>query len=678
MYIMIKNIFHDKTSLIYWFLPILISVFIVRSAFPTAYNYLYYPLIILSIVLFFINIKGNSLKLFRINTNYFKWYWLLLLTFLIIALLNFNVFALKESVLGLSAILIINLWVVLVDSRKGFVIIFSRSVRFIQYQAVFISMICLGLNFFKPKLLDLFGLFRGFSMADDYNMYVLILIIGIISILYRMKSSISKLEMFLLPIFFWIIVLNIFLAGSRRGLIVLVIVIAFYLSFFILGIFKKNNSNYRFYLNNRYSIGFISFMFTILFAIFINCSPTLKFNSLNINDKGNTIKENLRFPFMRYFNKPEEVVDGWLWFNNYNSLFNKFYFPKLENKIDKIFLNKSKNYFKNQFLQDEPTNFMPWNNASAYKSPLTDSINYLIAFSDEQNNGVFTQFDVPRNVDIHIRTQIYVYKWSPNLRIMTYARGKYESFPIPQQWCRKGWKTISMVTNYSSNDLPRLWIGGGTMEKISVSCWTDFQLNIKIDNNFTDLYDSYKKIDKDLGEVIKNENNIFNVPTKFENKLSKWKLSKINDKELATISIIHDDSKLNDNRIIKWKFGLNLWLKEYKWYEKIFGKGFEYLEDFGTKFYGKESIFDYPHNPLISSLLYSGIIGFILYMIFLFKMAYSYYKTYITNGSINFVFAVVWIFATISGNSHFSIPAFIFLSILPFLALYYKNDIPNE
>ena len=127
------------------------------------------------------------------------------------------------------------------------------------------------------------------------------------------------------------------------------------------------------------------------------------------------------------------------------------------------------------------------------------------------------------------------------------------------------------------------------------------------------------------------------------------------------------DDKFNGTRLSRWYYGWIIF-KEYPWYKKIFGGGFDYLELFGKKF--KDSEYDYPHNPFISAFLFSGIVGGLVYIWFMFLVFYYYIKYYKHHVYFFICFLVVFFFSFFSANTHFSIPIFAILSIIPFHTRY--------
>lgn len=125
--------------------------------------------------------------------------------------------------------------------------------------------------------------------------------------------------------------------------------------------------------------------------------------------------------------------------------------------------------------------------------------------------------------------------------------------------------------------------------------------------------------------------------------------------------------KLLHKRTTRWKYALELWTNEYSWSSKIFGGGFDYLEKFGQQFYPDLDRVDYPHNPIISSILYSGLLGGLFYIYFLL-LSFWYYLKYRKHHILAFIlYLVCIIFVFISSDSHFNVPIFALLSLVPFI-----------
>jgi len=122
---------------------------------------------------------------------------------------------------------------------------------------------------------------------------------------------------------------------------------------------------------------------------------------------------------------------------------------------------------------------------------------------------------------------------------------------------------------------------------------------------------------------------------------------------------------LND-RILRWEFGLKIFSLEYSWKQKIFGGGFNFLNWYGYYFMKDKTISDWPHNPFLSILLYSGIFGLIIYFFLLYKV-FLYYFKYLNEYPLLFIFFITtFFFSFFSAGSPFDPPIMGFFVILPF------------
>ena len=110
--------------------------------------------------------------------------------------------------------------------------------------------------------------------------------------------------------------------------------------------------------------------------------------------------------------------------------------------------------------------------------------------------------------------------------------------------------------------------------------------------------------------------------------------------------------------------------KEYNLKQKIFGNGFNFLNWYGYYFYNDKTKSDWPHNPLLSVLLYSGVIGLILYLFLLYRVLAVYIK-YIKQYYILFLFfGITFFFSFFSAGNPFDPPVMGFFVMLPFFIDY--------
>ncbi len=135
-------------------------------------------------------------------------------------------------------------------------------------------------------------------------------------------------------------------------------------------------------------------------------------------------------------------------------------------------------------------------------------------------------------------------------------------------------------------------------------------------------------------------------------------------------------NKFGDERFMRWIFAVKVYSKEFNWKQKIFGGGFNFLNWYGYYFLNDKTKSDWPHNPFLSILLYSGILGLSLYCFFIYKVFY-YYVKYIKEYPLLFIFFLItFFFSFFSGGSPFDPPIMGFFVILPFfIHSVYKREL---
>jgi len=127
-------------------------------------------------------------------------------------------------------------------------------------------------------------------------------------------------------------------------------------------------------------------------------------------------------------------------------------------------------------------------------------------------------------------------------------------------------------------------------------------------------------------------------------------------------------NRMMDSRFVLWRFAW-FYFNNFSLQEKFFGRGFEYLKVyhyvFDTEGVNSDGVY-YPHNPIISALLYSGIVGAVFYVLFLLQVFYRYWKLRKRITLFAIIYLLAFAFTFFSGNSHFSVPAFLILSLIPY------------
>jgi hypothetical protein len=197
----------------------------------------------------------------------------------------------------------------------------------------------------------------------------------------------------------------------------------------------------------------------------------------------------------------------------------------------------------------------------------------------------------------------------------------------------------------------------------------DFQLSDDVGMNSAKYYSAgfinfERNIHWIINSQLKDKDFIRNLASKLISEDTTYSgFSKISISDSVPKSFIEARTK-------RWYFAIQIFTKEYDSPQKIFGGGFKFLNWYGKVFYGDRTKSDYPHNPFLSVLLYSGILGFILYCYFLSKALY-YYLKYIKVYYLLFIFFIItFFFSFFSAGSPFDPPMMGFFVILPFFIDY--------
>lgn len=142
-----------------------------------------------------------------------------------------------------------------------------------------------------------------------------------------------------------------------------------------------------------------------------------------------------------------------------------------------------------------------------------------------------------------------------------------------------------------------------------------------------------------------------------------------NDHDYFTVIFRDPDNRFSGGRIQRVNYAIKIFSEQYSTVKKIIGGGFDYLWDFGHAFYYKNNhrfYFDYPHNPVISAFLYSGILGGLSLVYFFFMTFLNFIRSFRSLIYFICMYIIVFFFAFFSGNSIFGSPEFLFFSLVPY------------
>lgn len=543
----------------------------------------------------------------------------------------------------------------------------------------------------------------------DYNFALIPTIFSFISILYFLADTkANSFIKFIYNVLLNVYSIQILFSTSRRGIFILLVIMTIILIAQITTLFSKKRLIVRFAKLTRYYILTLVVLITMIFLV-VNISSCVFKNT--VVDKfgernSKLIKKSIALSLYRY----SDIVGNKKNFNEvYNSIWSSDYNP-IDPSCGWGFRNCKKIYP----LTGTNSEIVPEDAIGCYIDSLT--------FQPNKVNKNVLLFKVPSENNMNISSKIYCYvsedfdgervslmvdwkavnsKLVKNRPLVHYDLNRKET-----------WQCLEINIECNEGIIPIYLSVFKTKERISkglkghvIIAYPTYNKNLS--SNVSDLkLNSYEKlrlkkaINRENKQNINLNNNLtiykstlgfnslfqlMNSPTEIKEDHIRYLTSKFisedttflpyeNELAIDTIS-----SKLIGPRINRWKFAWQIFSKEYNWAEKIIGGGFDHLNWYGFYFHNDKSRSDWPHNPFISVLLYSGLIGFIIFLFTEYRAIRLYLK-YIKGHSIFFIFFIIsFFFSFFSADSPFNPPIMGFLLIFPFfIHSVYKRDKQNN
>lgn len=629
------------------FLSLILLICILRMVVPFG-NYFFLPLLPFFFIFNIYNLSKvdrfeSIWKILRCNFPIFIISFFVLFGFMISS--TYTMFSIKEVLYDFVILfLCITLFLNINNEDQ-----FKKFTDILSNQYIFFSII-FGLIGFLKLVFQLFGfefsfihsslLTFGPSLNTDYNFYSLFYCIGLL-ILILSRFKFSKTSFLLI---FILLNLNIVFSGSRRGIFFLVILWVILIMF---GLNLKFNLKRVIIL---FSILLLLFLVNelVLSPVFIQKYPRLKNQSANLNSNlHNSAIKITNGVFARYltiisdktYEELNQTRSVWEKFNSSKINYDRFCNSKRDSclvyngsfNFGLLFWNLSGNSTKHEIIET------PFGKGIRVSRLDGDEGYWALAYNGRQ---IIYYAD-------------HTYKLQFRYRI---ERGDSLPFNI-------GW-----------------WVKDGNKG------YMPYALNLAVlnsTNGWKQATTSYKFIETH-----------FNLPT-FLNSLKDSTIVDLTDIELFdldridSLPIYVDQIKengplyqslsqaqpdlINNNRFTtsrtnRWVYSWTVFKDSLSLPQKIYGGGFDYHEMFGKEF--GEGKYDYPHNPFLSAFLYSGIIGGVAYIWYMFLVFYYYIKYYKYHLYYFICFLVVFYFSFFSANTHFSVPIYAILSIIPFLTKY--------
>jgi O-antigen ligase len=132
-------------------------------------------------------------------------------------------------------------------------------------------------------------------------------------------------------------------------------------------------------------------------------------------------------------------------------------------------------------------------------------------------------------------------------------------------------------------------------------------------------------------------------------------------------------------RSSRWSFAMDL-LDDASTGQLLFGEGFDYLSRYAVEFHNATPE-DYPHNPIISAAIFSGVIGCIPVLLLIVLASAQYIKRSRTDLYFAALFLASMFFVIPSYNSIFSGKLFGILLLIPWSLpelTHYKSNVTSH
>ena len=698
-------------------LAALILTFVLRMSLP-AVRYIYYPLFVAAVVYHLVRrpAAARLRTLFRRQVIY-----LLLLAVLTGAAFYHSAFLrpYTEVVNGIQlAVIFVILFIHLQDEGQ-----WDGFKKAFLYQLFVFALITAAAGLGRLLLIILSGDFVPdtgeslISTASDYNFYALTLLygllIGVYKLLYEKKGGRGRLFFYNLSMA--LLSLALVLTPSRRGILLFVLLVAVVLILRLMAVWR--GSGFFVPRIRRLDPLLLAFLVAvILLRVFFFHTPhrvkehlLLKTGLYRIELRSRTTNAYRLYAGMLGSKPGFREAYNILWKNGGK---NDGSPPKdgasyLHDRVSSPHDRETKGdppRLISQSFREGMGDFKPTGQGQVRIIPGQDTggAGFLAIRAGSEGEGVGTRFFVDTGDTIRVSAWVRVIRWSPNLGV---------SFPGPDnqklQYLRpdKGWEgdgqwhRVSTTTGYDVfGALPLRVGGGGPGQQNSLSCWRDLQVSRITGAEKQHRHDSIKKGDElvlasmagmeidrrvpplknhagSRQEGQKTGPNITGGEGLFgSSALKQWLLEDPDEQVMnewrRNQQMIHDQPAdttglYPDTRIGRWRLAKDIF-SGYDLTARLMGKGFAWLPLYGEVFYGDTKRYDYPHNPLISALLYSGVLGALLYLGYLGTALLLYIRYARREGVFMVFFLVTAVFVSVSGNSHFSVPAFAFFAQLPF------------
>jgi len=686
-----------KTGILYHVLSAVILTYLLRMALPEA-RYVSYPLYLV-VAGYFLFDARDRYRLGRIFKS-LAFYLVLLAIVLTAAVYRapfIRPWAEVFNGLGLAFLLLILFYYVRgKDATRRFRGVFSFQ--------LFIFSVIIGLVGLGRGLWAWAG--GGGSLAEgesiiaagsDYNFYILTILYGLVIGIYHIISNdrLRPASLILYNGSLIILAANVLLVPSRRGIVVFVVILIFLLLVRQWILFRRIPK-----LSGISRVDpFLLFILGMLLGghlLLFETSPGFKKKVLVRSGLYRLdVRERVTDLYCRYGGMVDKDID-------FREVYHRLWNPRGSHPGDSR-SGKTRAevhpILATSFFQDGKALF----NAKAetqvrsFNEKGGKDKEYVVIATSSSEGGIEREFYVDVGDTIEVSVWLQVLKWSRHLGIRMPGPDNREirTADVPKAWEGDGrWHQLRLKVGYDVFGSLPLRIGGGGPERVSLSCWGA----IRVENRRgqAEAAGMDEEEDKPLLPVITGDqirrwmamqpsmeegarerrlsgNSSGSLSAGMPGFLKSLLVQAGDGTDMEALADGFDPNQDRDSRPARWRLARVIY-RNYTPAQKMTGAGFSYLPVYGRIFYDSTQKYDYPHNPLISAFLYSGWIGGICYMAYLVAALFLYIR-YLKKEALFFVLMLLTgLFVSISGNSHFSVPAFAFFAQWPFfIHLIYRS-----
>ncbi len=682
--------FQIKNKIEINFLNLTLLFFIFRVSVPL----FKYPFLVLYLCLIsyfiYIKIKENNFeaKLFILN------YWLLLVIFTVFITSIFFTQKLYLIVFknAINTLVLISFLVLYSNIIKTELLLKQFYINLIQNIFLF------GILITAFRLIEIFDIIQipgnntfdiGLPLIDRNFSILPILMAFIVAINYLNQplSLIKKVGYNMLLLFFS---LSLILSGSKRGVLVFLVIVLVLFILKILNIISEK-------INKKYILKNFNLFFTLLFILiliiylfFFKATPSFREKTLSIigsNDivkVKNNISKNVYRNIGFFTHKSPIEFQKYLWTHNINpkdpstweNLKTHQVVSTLKGNNVEIVPNGSKGY-----LMDSTCNGIYFKNTN-HISSLTLIENLFVEKHDSYKVSVYCYLSEDFNGSI---ARVVTGSNAVNDNVISSQvsavydinkKGGWQKLEFEFQCINKGY--VPIYLSFRKNNANSF----SNLKGYIIFAYPEIK---KV--YFSDSLNSSVNVQNKIGQFNKKSNFLSDKQmiylssfssTVFFIKLIKNDPDPIRDFVAKIISEdttyypyqqnldINLSKNFGEDRILRWKFALEIYTIEYNRLEKIFGSGFDFLNWYGYIFEKDKKAIDYPHNPFLHILLYSGILGLLLYIYMLYEVLKYYIKYRKEYGILFIFFIIIYFFTFFSGGNPFDPPVMGFFMILPF------------